>query len=85
VSYHVVDIHGMQVFAAETFDRAKELALQAKSIKLNGCTVYHIEKRDRVWTTVTLDEALRGHVVDVPGANIRHGEPVNISQSSITK
>lgn len=65
MSYHVLDIHGLQIFTAETLDRAREMALQAISIKLNGCTVYHIEKRDRVWTSATtLGDALRGGVVE---------------------
>lgn len=62
--YHVFDNSGVEVFKAETFARAKGWAEEARNIKLNGHTVFIVEKRERVWTTMTLDEAIRGTSYD---------------------
>lgn len=62
--YHVLDAFDIEVHKSESLAIATRAAEQAKTIKLNGCTVFNVEKRERVYTTQTLDEAVKGTPAD---------------------
>lgn len=62
--YHVLDVFGVEVHKSEDRAQAHRAADQARAIKLNGCTVFNVEKREHVYTTQTLDEAVKGTSAD---------------------
>lgn len=64
--YHVLDAFGREVFKSEDQGVAKRAADAAKIMRTGGCDNFHVEKRERVYTTTTLEEAIKGTPFD-PG------------------
>lgn len=62
--YHVLDPFDREVFKNEDPAVAKRAADAAKIMHTNGCDNFHVEKRERVYTTTTLEEAVKGTPFD---------------------
>lgn len=65
--YHVTDQEGREIFKSEDFAAAKRAADTAPTMncmKAQGSTIFNVEKRERVYTTQTLDEAIKGTPFD---------------------
>lgn len=57
--YHVQDDDGREVGKSEKLSIASRYADEAKKRKLNGSANFHVEERIRVYTTTTLEEAIK--------------------------
>lgn len=62
--YHVLDDRDQTVFSNEFLNSAVRAADHSKKIKLNGSANFHVEKRERIYTTSTLGEAIKGTPYD---------------------
>lgn len=72
-THHVIDDFGVEVFKSEDAAAAKRAADHGKASKLNGSTNFHVERRERVYTTSTLEEAIKDTPFD-PNFNRDSGD-----------